>query len=183
MTSLKEKYLLYRICNRGDVKAFGEVYDLYIKRIFRFVYFKVPTKQEAEDITSEVFLRAWKYLQENRVEYIRAFLYQIARNAVMDFYREQAKMDITRDEGVLENIEDDNDLVGTIELKADLAEVLEALKLLKDEYQEVVIMKYLDDMSTKEIASVLRKKPGSVRVQIHRALNALREQLEDQKQK
>jgi RNA polymerase sigma-70 factor (ECF subfamily) len=180
MKALREKYLLYRIYSRHDAEAYGEIYDLYVNRIYRFVYFKLPSRSEAEDITADVFLRAWEYLKENKVEYLGALLYQIARNAVMDFYRQRARYGITEDETALENLPDGGKLVKAAETAVDMEAVLKALKSLKGEYQEILIMKYLDEMSSKEIANTLKKKPNTVRVLAHRALNSLREAIENQ---
>ncbi|MBD3251267.1 RNA polymerase sigma factor, partial [Candidatus Uhrbacteria bacterium] len=88
MTSLIDRYLLFRIRQQQDPQAFARLYDRYVSAIFRFVMLKVPSKSDAEDITSEVFLKCWNYLQEHHdVKQIRALLYRIARNAIADWYR------------------------------------------------------------------------------------------------
>jgi len=73
----------------GNPEAFGQLYDAYMERIYRFVYFRVEDEQTAEDITSQVFLKAWSNLDRfsfNRTPYL-AWLYTIAHNAVIDHYR------------------------------------------------------------------------------------------------
>ena len=88
----KEKLFIARL-NTQDTEAFAEVYDFYLDRIFRFVYFKVNTKEEAQDLTSEVFLKVWRYIynQKGKIENMNAFLYQTARNTVSDFYRDKMR--------------------------------------------------------------------------------------------
>ena len=89
MTSLVDRYLLYRIRALRDPEAFARLYDKYVSQIYRFVLLKLPSKEDAEDLTSETFLKSWRYLQENReVTEFRGLLYRIARNAIVDWYRE-----------------------------------------------------------------------------------------------
>ena len=64
--SLKEKSLLYKVREKQDAVAYGELYDYYVTRIYRFIFFKVRTKEEAEDLTSEVFLKTWEYINSTK---------------------------------------------------------------------------------------------------------------------
>lgn len=177
---LKEKFLLFRIRSRKDPEAFGEVYDLYVRQIYRFIYFKVASAEQAEDLTSETFLKAWQYLMEKRdVQNLQALLYTVARNVVIDHYRATAheRGDVGLDDGVLATMGDERSerLLKEIDAKFDATHVLEKLRGLKDEYRDVVVMKYFDDMSTKEIAEILGKSASNVRVMLHRATKALAE--------
>jgi len=180
---LKEKFLLYRIRAKKDSDAFGELYDMYVRRIYRFVYFKVPSAEVAEDLTSETFLKAWRYLMHKKdVPHLQALLYSVARSVVVDWYRSSAneRGDVSLDEAIM------NELTGTgseqllksIETDFDITRVLQKLRGLKDDYREVVIMKYLDEMSHGEIASALGKSTSHVRVIAHRAVKALGDTLE-----
>src|SRR3989344_2143089 len=92
MPSLKQKIFLIRLRYR-DADTFAKFYDEYVGRIYRFVLFKVSSVQEAEDITSEVFLKAWEYLGKKDIEIknLNSFIYQIARNLVIDYYRSRAR--------------------------------------------------------------------------------------------
>jgi len=86
---IKEKILYSRIKNK-DRQAFVKAYDLYVDQIYRFIYFKVGNKEEAEDLSSAVFLKIWSYLQENNIidsKTLRSLLYKIARNIIIDHYR------------------------------------------------------------------------------------------------
>lgn len=175
---LQEKFLLYRIRAKKDPDAFGKVYDLYASRIYRFVYFKVSSEEEAQDITAEVFLKAWQYLLDPKgqeVRHLSALLYRIARNKVIDFYRQRA----SRGETVHiapnnEVIADTREQFKKLDAKLDVEALAPALRSLKDEYREVLVMKYVDQFETNEIAEALDKTPGNVRVLLHRAMNALR---------
>ena len=68
---LHEKLLVYRVRVKKDPEAFGKIYDLYVTRIYRFVFFKVSSNEEAQDITADVFLKAWQYLLEERSKAVR----------------------------------------------------------------------------------------------------------------
>lgn len=185
---LKEKFLLFRIRAKKDSDAFGELYDMYVRRVYRFIYFKVPSAEVAEDLTSEAFLKAWQYLMKKRdVPHLQALLYSVARSVVVDWYRSTAneRGDVSLDEAIASEAPGAGTerLLRAIETDYDVTRALERLRGLKDEYREVVVMKYLDEMSNGEIASALGKSASHVRVISHRAVKALGEAIrEDESQ-
>ena len=82
-----ERKLLFKVRTQKDKQAFGKLYDLYVEKIYRFVYFKISNKEESEDLTSEVFLKTWNYLMENTDTEIVSFsglIYRITRNKIID---------------------------------------------------------------------------------------------------
>jgi RNA polymerase sigma-70 factor (ECF subfamily) len=177
-----EKLLLYRLQSEHDPESFVALYDRYVAQIYRFVFFKVKGKEEAEDITSDVFLKAWQYCQENReIGSFSGLLYRIARNCVIDMYRRTA----ARPESVV--IEEEFEVVDTtdhqkvVEDKMDAASILESLHKLKQEYQEVLTLRFIDGLEIEEIATIIGKGNINVRVLIHRALRRLKEISESQK--
>ena len=180
---LKEKFLLFRIRAKKDSDAFGELCDMYVRRIYRFVYFKVPSAEVAEDLTSETFLKAWRYLLQKRdVPHLQALLYSVARSVVVDWYRSSAneRGDVSLDEAITSELPGtgSEQLLRAIETDFDLTRVLEKVRGLKDEYREVLTMKYFDELSHREIASALGKSASHVRVIAHRAVKALSDALE-----
>ncbi|MEA3249121.1 MAG: RNA polymerase sigma factor [Patescibacteria group bacterium] len=182
---LKEKFLLFRIRAKKDSGAFGELYDMYVRRIYRFIYFKVPSAEVAEDLTSEAFLKAWQYLMKKRdVPHLQALLYSVARSVVVDWYRSTAheRGDVSLDEAIASEASGAGTerLLKAIETDFDVTRALERLRGLKDEYREVVVMKYLDEMSHREIASALGKSTSNVRVIAHRATKALGDVLREE---
>jgi RNA polymerase sigma-70 factor (ECF subfamily) len=172
---LAEKILFLRVKNK-DHEAYGQFYDLYVDRIYRFIFFKINSEDDAKDLTSEVFLKTWQYIKDNRnVKNLNAFIYMVARNSVIDFYRSRSKKQET-EELIGEshnNISDDSLLLQKMK-EFEVADLLKALNTLKDEYREIIILRYLDELSVKEIALVLKKSPGAVRILVYRALNALK---------
>lgn len=173
-----EKILFLRVKNK-DHQAYGEFYDLYIDKIYRFIYFKVNSVDDAQDLSSEVFLRVWQYIRDDKkIDNLNAFIYMVARNAVIDFYRQKSRRE-ENEETAFDNhitlIDQESDLLIKQIKDSEISEILVELKNLKDEYREAIILYYLDEMSIKEIAKILGKTPGASRVLVHRALNALRE--------
>jgi RNA polymerase sigma-70 factor, ECF subfamily len=173
-----EKILFLRVKNK-DHQAYGEFYDLYIDKIYRFIYFKVNSVDDAQDLTSEVFLKVWQHIRDDKkIRNLNAFTYMVARNAVIDFYRQKCRKEENEESATDNNItliDQESDLLVKQIKDSEAAEVLAELKHLKDEYREAIILHYLDQLSIKEIAQVLNKTPGASRVLIHRATNALKE--------
>jgi len=166
-------------------KIFGRLYDQYIDKIYRFIFLKVNSQEVAEDLTSETFLRGWEVFKEQsrenskneiKIENPPAFLYQIARNLVTDFYREKGKARIVSTENI-RIIDPRINLEEKAKFHSDLEEVKNALTNLKENYQEVIIWRYLDDLSVPEIAKILDKSEEAIRVTLHRALKALKNEL------
>ncbi|MFA6322583.1 MAG: RNA polymerase sigma factor [Candidatus Buchananbacteria bacterium] len=177
-SNISDNLLLLRL-KKKDPEAFAKLYDLYVTPIYRFIYFKVSSQQDAEDLTSEVFMKVWQYVTETEdvIENFRALIYKVARNSVIDFYRARAKSDMPQSDEILSNIVDDHQqsLLRQIEIEIDVNKIESVLKKVKDEYRDVIILKYIDGLSTKEIAKILDKSNGSVRVLLHRALGVIRE--------
>ena len=180
---LKEQYWLVRV-RKGDTESFGNYYDSIVDRVYQFVFFKVSGRQEAEDITSQTFLKVWEQLQREDVvvKNLRAFTYRIARNLIIDHYRERSRYTpIEQERGgdyaLLQEALRDTSWKEAMEQKSDILIVYKALAELKDEYREVIILKHVNELSAKEIASIINKSTGAVRTQLSRALVALRELL------
>ena len=180
--SLQEKYLIFKIKHSKDPEAYGKLYDLYVDRIFRFVLFKVSSVEEAEDITSEVFLKAWNYIRTatRRIDNLNALLYRMARNAIIDFYREKRRTELPLlPEVQYKSIIEKRDLEQEIDQKIEIKNIQTYLNQIKDEYREVIILRYVEDFSIEEISEMLSKSKGNVRVLLHRALERLRVLMED----
>ncbi|HDZ54320.1 MAG TPA: RNA polymerase sigma factor [Candidatus Nealsonbacteria bacterium] len=161
-------------------KHFSQLYDQHIDKIYRFVFLKVSSQEVAEDLTSETFLRGWRVFKNGEKEIVNpsAFLYQIARNLVTDFYREKGKTQIVSTE--FTQIKDPRiDLEEKALMGSDMDTVKLAISGLKEDYQNVVIWHYLDDLSVPEIAKIIDKPEGTIRVMLHRALKALKSEIKE----
>ncbi|MBI4239532.1 RNA polymerase sigma factor [Candidatus Uhrbacteria bacterium] len=183
-THFNEKILLYKV-RKGDAESFGPIFDHYHEKIYRFIYLKVPTGQDAEDITAETFLKAWQYLKEQKkISSLQAFLYQIARNLVIDFYRKRGTVIESIDEQEIV-IADRGDLTleEKVMLKSDMVQIEAGLRQLKDAYREVIALHYLNELSLAETGNVIGKSHGATRVLLHRGMKALKQILAETKQK
>lgn len=168
-----EKKLLYKVVVQKDADAYARLYDMYVEKIYRFIYYKVSNQAEAEDLTSEVFLKAWNYLIDRKDESVASFsglIYRITRNAVIDLYRKKArKSEAPLSEGEAVTTE----MAETIHVQHEAQRILQLVKTLKAEYQEVILLRYVDELEIREIAEILDKRPTAVRVMIHRSLKKL----------
>lgn len=187
MSSLVQKFKDKQAFSRlksHDKEAFIAVYDAHVKDIHRFVYFKIGNSEEANDLTSMIFLKAWNHIQNNTLEdakTLRALLYKIARNSIIDYYRETGNKLISSlddEENKIDVIDEAKDPQERLDQESDLELIKSKLPLLKEEYREVIVMKFINDLSLEEIAEISGKSKGNVRVLLHRALNALRELVE-----
>ena len=165
-----------REAQKGNREAFGLIYRHYIAQIYRFTLFKVSSKQITEDLTHEIFLSAWQNIKNYKQgEFpISSWLYQIARNKIIDHYR-TAKKNISIDtedfsEETLGFYEQQN-----LDITLNVEKIKSLIKLLKSEYQDVIIMRYIEDLDHREIAHALNKSEGAVRLIQHRAINNLKE--------
>ena len=164
----------------GNSEAFGQLYDAYMERIYRFVYFRVEDQQTAEDITSQVFLKAWSNLdrfQFSRTPYL-AWLYTIAHNAVIDHYRTR-KVTTALDDVQLSQPDHSELVENEIDLSVEMRSVKTALQSLTDDQQKVLTLKFIEGMSNNEIARQLGKREGAIRALQMRGLQALAKQLEE----
>ena len=159
-------------------KQYSKIYDQYINKIYRFVFLKVNSKEVAEDLTTEVFVRCWdKYRVGEEFENIQAFLYQIARNLVIDHYRIKGRdRTISTEYAVL--IDPRPGIEEKAVIDSDFNQVRLAMTNINEDYQEVVVLRYLDELSIPEIAKILNKSEGTTRVMIHRAMESLRKEMD-----
>ena len=164
----------------GEAEAFGELYERYAQSIFRFLYAHVTDRLDAEDLTEEVFLRVWRSLpgyQEQGVPFL-AFLFRIARNALIDFYRRSGRSG----QHMSLNVQPIPDLLAdpsaSVSVNLEYQEIRQTLTKLKDEYRTVLVLRFLNDLSPEETSRAMGRTPGAVRILQHRALVALRSLLE-----
>ena len=171
-SNLQEKIAFLKL-RSGDSDAFAFFYDKYVKSIYRFVYLKVGSKQVAEDLTQDIFLKIWQHLVDKRnVRSFQAFIFRIARNTVVDYYR-SSKQELPL-ENMPESVEIIEESVLAADKNLDIAILLKEIELLKSEYQEVLLLRYVEDMSIDDIAHVMAKDKNNIRVTIHRALTKLK---------
>jgi RNA polymerase sigma-70 factor (ECF subfamily) len=162
MKQVREKY----------EKAYGEFSDA----IFRYCYLRVSDREKAKDIMQETFIKVWEHMNRNdrdEIVNVRAFLYKTAGHLIIDGYRKKKEesLDKLQDGGF------DPGTAGhrTIEVSAELRGAIELVNELDDKYREVFIMRFVEEMSPKEIAELLNDTENNVSVKINRAMKKMKE--------
>lgn len=155
-------------------EQFLKIYDEFADLIFRHCYFKVSDREKARDLTQDTFIRTWKYMVDGRqVDNIKAFLYRIADNLIIDEYRKKKveSLDKLQEQGL--------DIVGEgagiIINFAEVKKVMKVIQKLDPLYREVIVMRFVEDLTPKEIAQAINESENVVSVRIHRGLKKLRE--------
>ncbi|MBT3412470.1 MAG: RNA polymerase sigma factor [Candidatus Jacksonbacteria bacterium] len=172
---ITDKFLLLKI-QSGDPEAFAQIYDGYIDDIYRFVFYKVSHQHEAEDLSSEVFLKTWAYIKGgNSVKNVRALLYRIARNLVIDYYRTNKKRTAV-------NYEDLSEILASKDPHLDEEISFDELRLLlekgiyslTEDYRDIILLRYVEGLTIQEISEIMDRTKGACRVLLHRAIKALK---------
>jgi RNA polymerase sigma-70 factor (ECF subfamily) len=171
---------LIKKAQRGDAHAFGELYECHAPVIFRYLFAHLDSRMDAEDLTGEVFLKAWQSLpryNERGVPFL-AFLFRVARNVLVDHYRQSNRQAIKSPEELERYKSERNDepfeLVGS---KMEHQHVLQILSRLRADYQTVLTLRFISELSPEETAQVMDRSVGAIRVLQHRALSALRQEI------
>jgi len=161
-----------------DPKEFTNFYNQNIEKVYRFIFLKVNSQETAQDLTSEAFLKLLNYInQGGNIKNPRAFLYQTARNLIVDSYREKAKSALPLEEAITVADSRQNPDVEVI-LTSDMELIKKSMANLGGEYADIITWHYMDDLSTKEIGQILGRPEGTIRVMLHRGLRELRNQME-----
>ncbi|MGB9763233.1 MAG: RNA polymerase sigma factor [Minisyncoccia bacterium] len=155
-------------------QEFINLYNENLDKVFRFVFLRVDSTEIAQDLTHQSFLKLWRS-NNNNIKNTKAFLFQIARNELIDYYRKRNSNPLSLDALEENGIEiPSNSFQNKIELNFEMEKLKKALNQIKSEYSEIIIWHYIDNLSIKEISEILNKKENNVRVLLHRALEALK---------
>jgi RNA polymerase sigma-70 factor (ECF subfamily) len=161
----------------GEVEAFGCLYERYLESIYRYIRTRVAEDRTAEDLTETVFLRSFESLSRYKDKGLRfsAFLYQVARNLLVDHYRQE------EEELPIENADQISispaRIDDTIVHQDQVDSLRESLEALPEEYREIIRLRVLLELSTKECAQWMGRSEGAVRVLLHRAIKSLKRQV------
>ncbi len=164
-----------------DRAAFAALYDRYVDRVYRHVRYRLSDRTEAEDVTQEVFARAWKAIPRYRrtgAPFL-AWLTTIAHNLIVDSYRTHSKTISLEKAGIPEQV-DEVDLEAVVDSTLNQERVRNAIVKLKRDRRRVILMRFIDGLNYREIAAAMNKSEGAVRVIQYRALRELKDILERQ---
>ncbi len=169
------------LAQNGDTEAFGKIYDVLVKPIYRYIYYRVD-KHIAEDLTEETFLKAWQNISKYKAgkHPFSAWIFRIAHNLVCDYYR---KNELSSE--IDENLADtklDSSPSYKLNLKLNEVKLRKAINKLPENYQQVILLKYINEEENTVIAKVIGKSEGAVRTLQFRALEKLRSILDEKRE-
>src|ERR1043165_7949498 len=170
---LSEEACLVGQARAGDVEAFAKLYDAYVERVTRYIYFRVSEGSDTEDLVSQVFLKAWENLDRYKSgsSPFIAWLYTIARNLVIDHYR--TKKDILPLEEAIATPSDMEMPDEEAQMHFDLEAMRDSLQALSKDQQQVLILKYIAGLPNEDIAKIMGKQEGTIRGLQMRGLQTL----------
>lgn len=184
MKNLSDSELAFRVAAYQDNDAFLQLHTRYFTKVQKFLYFRIPAKEDAEDLANQVFLKMWEFFirsTAHNAHHPRALIYKIARNEIANFYRAQEKipdtvaLDQPGEYGDYPDIPDteENPLEKLLK-EYNEEEAIECVQKLKEPYREVIALRFFEELDINEIVEVIGKSEGNVRVLIHRGKQMLK---------
>ena len=179
MTDLpKDDAILVENAQRNP-EEFGVIYERYVQKIYTYIYYRTGNVHDAEDLTTTVFMQAMNHLPRytNRGLPFSAWLYRIAHNLVSNWYRDQKRREDANIESkkLTSNPKDNPDSVTVTNEETEM--LLEAIRSLPADRQELLILKFVERLSNKEIGKMMRRSEGAIKSLYHRTLMTLRKNL------
>lgn len=161
--------------SKGDHQAFGDLYELFLDQIYRYVFFRVGNQQDAEDLTENCFVKAWQALMKNPDQPIRnfnAWIYRIANNTITDHFRKKRPVLMAEITQLKENTaEEPEDIL----IQDDVFdELVSAMETLDERSYQVIQLRFLSQLSHSETAAILDLEEGHIRILQYRALKKMR---------
>lgn len=163
----------------GDKDAFSRVYDVLINLIYRYVFYRVKD-QDVEDIVENVFVKVWVNIHSYKRrpnKTFSAWVFRIAHNLVVDYYRKSKNQNVSELSPQLPDLRREHNPIHIASQILDNENLKVALKVLKKPYQDVIIYKFINGFSNVEIAQIMKRSEGSVRILQFRALKILKDEL------
>ena len=168
-----------RLAREGNSEAFSFLYNLNVTRIYNYIFYRIGSEDDAEDITSRVFYRAFGHIKtyEDKGIPFSAWLYRIAHNLIANWHRDrQRRKEVSLDDQP--EMPHRVDLPETwIEKKQEMDLLLKGMRRLAPDRQQLILLKYLEDLSNAEIAVIMGRTEGAIKSLYHRALIALKDEM------
>jgi len=169
-----EKWI--RRAQKGDAQAFGRLFDRFSNDIFRYALSRMYNRHAAEDVTAETFKKTWENIRKYKHKNFRAYLYTIAHNLIIDFYRKSSRLERIGERDFEANQENVEDGLYRTQQQKRLAATIRKLGKME---REVVRLRFVEELGAKEAAKVLGKSAVWVRVTQFRTLRKLRKILDE----
>lgn len=167
---------IINLCQKGKLKEFATLYDIYVSKIYRFCYYKTHHKETAQDLTSETFIKALKGVKQFDASKgtFQAWLFKIARNSVIDYYRSKRSFVAVED---VWDIGENHDILGSIDTKEQFKKVRQYLSKLSPLQREIIVLRVWENMPYKELAEVVGKSEAACKMVFVRTIKRLREDM------
>lgn len=176
-----DDHQLIKKAQKGDPQAFGDLYQVHAPAIYRYLMIHLDSQMDAEDLTGEVFLKAWRSLpkyNERGVPFL-AFLFRIARNTLVDHYRQNNRLESKDPEAMDGYIsEGESEPIEQVGSQLEHQQILRVMRKLRTDYQSVLTLRFISELSPEETAQVMNRSVGAIRVLQFRALASLREEMD-----
>ena len=175
---MQEELDLVQRARQGEQEAFAQLYENHFDKIFRYVVLKIRNQAEAEDMTQQVFIKAYESIGSYQSQGVpfTAWLFRIAHNQMVDYVRKQSKKQtVPLDESL--QIKDDSDVEHEVEEKIEMEKVVLATAKLTKAQREVISLRFAGGLSITEAAKTMRKSEGAIKALQHSAILALRKTL------
>ncbi len=176
----KEVDNLVLLVKKGDHDAFSKLYDIFVDPLYRYIYFRV-NQDDVEDLLETVFLKVWenvkKYKKDKKSSF-SSWVFRIAHNLVVDYYRSAKIRDYSELKISVPDYKREHNPIKVTQETFNKNVLKGALSKIKKSYQDVLVYKFINELSNREISEILKKSEGSLRILQFRALKALRKELE-----
>lgn len=169
-------------------RKFSRIYRQQVKEIYRFIFLKVESKETAEDLTAEVFRRGWLSFRrgldpnspQKKIKQPRAFLYHLTRYIIVDYYRHNPSVNTVSSEERNEFPDKEPSIEEQQEVILNRNRVQRALASLKDDYREILVQYYINELSLRQIAKIEELSLTAIKTRLYRARQALRQKINEQ---
>ena len=167
---------------KSDPQVFGQLYELHVRRIYNYVYYRTGNHHDAEDLTARVFFRALEHLgrYQERGAPFSAWLYRIAHNAVANWHRDKRWNQTVALEDLAGQLEHGDDPFRLAERSEAQAQLLRLVRHLPPERQQLLVLKFVERCSNQEVGEIMGRTEGAIKSLYHRTLIALRKDLGDE---
>jgi RNA polymerase sigma-70 factor (ECF subfamily) len=162
-----------------DPQHFGLIYQRFVRRIYNYVYYRTGNAHDAEDLTARAFIRAMNHMPfyKDRGTPFSAWLYRIAHNLMANWHRDNSRRQIMSLEAHHGHPAQQADPESMAETREEQEQLLQAIRTLPDERQQLLILKFVEKLSNAEIGAIMGRTEGAVKSLYHRTLLTLREQM------
>ena len=162
-----------------DMEAFGELYERHVRRIYNYIYYRTGNHHDAEDLTARVFQRALRHVAnfEDKGVPFTAWLYRIAHNLVANWHRDRSRRPVVPLDKHVAVSEVGEHPESEAIAGEEQVQLLQAVRTLPDDRQQLLILKFVERMSNAEIGEVMGRTEGAIKSLYHRTLNTLREEV------